>query len=76
MNTEDYFFDYRREEITFSRLGTQTLNTSIVLYGFVLCTQTVHSRNYMHRNIINKVQTPLPSIVFFGENPCFLRNPR
>ena len=76
MKTEDYFFDHKNNEITFSRLGTQTLNASIVLYGFFLCAQTVHSRNYAHRNTVNKVQTPLPTIVFFSVKTPFLRNPR
>lgn len=71
-----YFFDYRKNKITFSRLGTQTLNASIVLYGFFLCAQTVDSRNDTQRNTKNKIHQTLPSIVFFGENPRFLRNPR
>lgn len=60
-----YFLDYRKNKITFSRLGTQTQNASIVLYGFFLCAETVDSRNDTQRNTKNKIQTNFALDCFF-----------
>lgn len=70
-----YFLDYRKNKITFSHLGTQTLNASIVLYGFFLCAQTVDSRNDTQRNTKNKIQTNFALDCFFRWKPAFSKKP-